>query len=162
MVHRKEPGPYFRTGCFEALNVVSLFVCACRVLALKLQPNYGITRYGRSSASNRRARGYWAKKRLAHQLPGGEHGGIAPFPQQVLNPSLSLSIEEGFEVCPQGSPITRPSEVVRGELPLLVSPKSNAGARELVEVGPYSASGRIPPDEEGASSIHSAESCEDL
>ena len=108
------------------------------------------------------ARGYWAKKRLAHQLPGGEHGGIAPFPQQVLNPSLSLSIEEGFEVCPQGSPITRPSEVVRGELPLLVTPKSNAGARELGELGPYSASGRIPPDEEGASSIHSAESSEDL
>jgi hypothetical protein len=63
--------------------------------------------------------------------------------------------------------ITRPSDVVRGELPLLVvlksvSPESNAGARELAELGPYSASGRIPPGEEGASSIHSAESCEDL
>ena len=98
----------------------------------------------------------------SHQLPGDEHGGIAPFPQQVLNPSLSLSIEEGFEVCPQGSPIITPSEVVRGELPLLVSPKSNAGARELTELGPYAASGRIPPDEEGASSIHSAESREEL
>ena len=126
-------------------------------LALKLQPNYAL----RQKFCTESARGYGAKK-AAHQLPGGEHGGIAPFPQQVLNPSLSLSIEDGFEVCPQGSPITRPSEVVRGTLPPLASPKSNAGAGELTEVGPYAASGKIPPDEEGASSIHSAESCEDL
>jgi hypothetical protein len=64
--------------------------------------------------------------------------------------------------------ITRPSEeVVIDGLPLLVvlkcvSPKSNAGAGKPAELEPYSASGRIPPDEEGASSIHSAESCEDL
>src|SRR6266851_10432432 len=160
MVHRKERGPYFRAGCFEAVNVVSY--SSVRAEFWRSSFNEITELRGTAEAMHRIGARLLGKKRLAHQLPGGEHGGIAPFPQQVLNPSLSLSIEEGFEVCPQGSPITRPSEVVRGELPLLVSPKSNAGARELGELGPYSASGRIPPDEEGASSIHSAESSEDL
>src|SRR6266849_1735814 len=140
-----------------------VYLCLPRRLLGAL--NFNRLRYGRSSASNRHAAN--GRKWLPHQLPAGEHGCVTPSPQQVLNPSLSLSIEEGFEVCPQGLLITRPSEVVREGLPLFVvlksvSPKSNSGAGEPVELGPYSASGRIPPGEDGASSIHSAESCEDL
>src|SRR5260370_6712708 len=78
-------GPILPRGLFwgrERREFIRLCVPSSGAQASTKLRNYAV----RQKLCIESARGYWAKKRLAHQLPGGEHGGIAPIPPTGIKP----------------------------------------------------------------------------